>query len=822
MRMNLGHRPWPGPSLRALACLTAATVALTAAQVGPGASVASADACPNAQFRAGLSAGLPDCRAYELVSNADSHGTSLGSTSVVADEGGRVLLFGQDLGEPAAVSSPEGPYVAERGSSGWSVTSMAADPSDDQGFGGGPAANFSRYLWSLFPAAEEARAEMQWTFTSLDGSRAAASPLLAPLNPASAGDGAAGYDFLGGSEDLSEFVFYRNTVGTATTLLPGDPATPASNVNFANLYEVTGANTASPALSLVQRGADGTVIGGVCGAGLGGLLDGIGTGTSALHAVSADGSVVYFNARPAAPSTGTSCPTTTDFERIFKNVDGTITQVSQSQCDRTTPACSAADGNDTYQDASVDGSRVFFTSTRQLTDSDLDTTNDLYLYDSSPPAGQPNLVQVSAGDSTDPNPGSGAGVLGVVLASTDGSRVYFVATGALTSSAGATGQPPLAGQDNLYVYERDASHPTGRLAFIAPLLSSDSALWTNGPTPAAAVPSEGTDAAGAQTGGDGHLLIFKTAAPLAPDDTDAVADVYRYDDDTGELLCISCSGNAADAVNIPTTSKSLSAADYAQAARFVTEDGSTIVFDTSEALLPEDQNAVDDVYEWHDGELSLISGGTGAAGTLAFEAISANGDDIVFDTTAALTAADTDTDVDVYDARVDGGFPAPVQPPACDVLAGGCQSPARAPSTPVVATPGFSGPANTAPGPRLSATVPAGKVRVTRTRVSGTSLTLTVKVPAKGTITVSGADLAKASKAVSKAGSYRLRAHLTSAAAKRWRQVVQRAKARRRHAKAGHARPRIAPPRLRVRVKVNYKPATGKPSTATVSVELKA
>ena len=54
--------------------------------------------------------------------------------------------------------------------------------------------------------------------------------------------------------------------------------------------------------------------------------------------------------------------------------------------------------------------------------------------------------------------------------SEDGSHVYFVAKGVLTSipntSLASGQQVAVAGQDNLYVYERDSAFPNGHLAFV--------------------------------------------------------------------------------------------------------------------------------------------------------------------------------------------------------------------------------------------------------------------------------------------------------------------------------------------------------------------
>ena len=76
---------------------------------------------------------------------------------------------------------------------------------------------------------------------------------------------------------------------------------------------------------------------------------------------------------------------------------------------------------------------------------------------------------MSAGDTS----GLGPQVQGVVAISPDGSHVYFVAQGVLTTTANGQGQTATAGANNLYVFERDAAYPDGWTSFIATLPGAD-------------------------------------------------------------------------------------------------------------------------------------------------------------------------------------------------------------------------------------------------------------------------------------------------------------------------------------------------------------
>jgi hypothetical protein len=66
-------------------------------------------------------------------------------------------------------------------------------------------------------------------------------------------------------------------------------------------------------------------------------------------------------------------------------------------------------------------------------------------------------------------------------------------------------------------------------------------------------------------------------------------------------------------------------------------------------------------------DVALISSATSAQESVFLDA-SESGGDVFFLTSGQLVPLDTDTGLDVYDARVDGGFPAepPPGPPVCE------------------------------------------------------------------------------------------------------------------------------------------------------------
>ena len=84
----------------------------------------------------------------------------------------------------------------------------------------------------------------------------------------------------------------------------------------------------------------------------------------------------------------------------------------------------------------------------------------------------------------------------------------------------------------------------------------------------------------------------------------------------------------------------------------VSADGSRVFFDTDEQLVAGDTDASYDVYERHGGTTTLVStGSTGGNGAfdVFFAAASADGTRVFFETDEKLTAADTDSAFDVYE-----------------------------------------------------------------------------------------------------------------------------------------------------------------------------
>jgi len=675
---------------------------------------APGDNCPNALFRAEQGSTvqhLPDCMAVEMVSPPQKTGYAAGKPSVSAD-GSR--LFYESV---AAIGDPPGShfpsfYVASRGGSGWS--SESTDPRLE------PRLD---YVWevqsrrdpSLSPdfsrwftlGATQAQAErgMVQAFEAGVGHyvRALSEPLEPLFGPEGPSYSAVSYgsNFRAASADRSHLYF---TPGEQPRYFADDPVTG----DWGRLvYLVRSDSFGEPVVELLQRDRLGKVWGGRCGARIGG----IGVPLSAPNgnrnqgAVSADGSRTYLSTRPDQQSG--NCDEAANKLRILERLETPSgPQISPlfpfgGECSRPAPdVCSTVNGDDLYQGASLDQSKVYFTTNRQLTSSDRDGTStecslkeavpgcDLYLYDRNRPPGE-RLVQVSAGEDVggEHEAGKEADVYnGITGISADGSHVYYVANGVLTASPNPAGAVAQAGKPNLYLWDANSEQTTFVGTLVAPaggdegdaggLWGSQGGTWRNDAYPVPILsPAEQNGEDLATEGGDGHILVFSTKAQLTSNDADGRhADDYRFDAEAGTLECVSCkpgsSGadpdeSASDVEGRRENSFPLGT-DYAEFNRWVSEDGQRIGFTTDERLLPGDVNGEADGYLWSQGALARLPGKPyfGLV-TLDGPYLSHDGSTVAFTTRTALVSSDEDRSGDVYVARVGGGYPPPPLPQLC-------------------------------------------------------------------------------------------------------------------------------------------------------------
>lgn len=176
-------------------------------------------------------------------------------------------------------------------------------------------------------------------------------------------------------------------------------------------------------------------------------------------------------------------------------------------------------------------------------------------------------------------------------------------------------------------------------------------------------------------GGDNTIKVFgppaaspATDVPIEGLDLDGKADVYRYDALLNRLKLVSVGPNTGNGPFDATTRSPLEEPQFLGPEvtfRVLSEDGQRAWFSTPEQLLPEDGNDAEDLYEWHLGDLHLVSDGQGP-GEVMFAGASPDGSTVMFRTTRVLLSADRDGgDRDVYAARIGGGFEESAVSPEC-------------------------------------------------------------------------------------------------------------------------------------------------------------
>ncbi len=642
-------------SLRGLVGVLLAGVAMGgAASVLPQAAVA-AGACPNEGLRAeDNSLGLPDCRAYEMVTPVDKNSALVSPVerpTVAAD--GSSLVGGSPegfagIGNDELQALTDAYYRFTRTGSGWVTIPLNPYRGRLASIGMGDS------VWE--PAEPQSIARLR--LRGADGSLSE----IGPVWPSALGQNQnlSSFFVLGAAAEASHGVVF--VINERGLLWPFDKTLSGSS-----LYGYTGTRNTVPSLVGVSGGPGSSALIGQCGTTLGafGFADD-GEGQGEYNAVSEDGSRVFFT---VAGTDSNACggvePAANElFARIEGSQTVAISEPSKADC----PLCDTSAPMDAvFKGASADGSKVFFTTSQPLLGSD--TSRNLYEYDFDPPAGEPKVVRVSGGDGSVAEPT--AEVLGVTRISEDGSHVYFVAKGVLTNGLNSQGEGALAGTNNLYLFERDAQYPAGRTVFIADLGAGDMELWGVGN-------SSGDVNRPAQATPDGRFLLFTSFGDLTAGDTSTARQMFQYDAQAGSLVRVSIgqegfddNGNAGGAGASIAIQDYVAGARGGAIARSMSDDGSYVFFQSQAGLTPLASSGAENVYEYHAGRVSLIAAEGELIGT------SASGGDVFFRTANQLVPQDTDTQWDFYDARVDGGFPTPVTATGC--VGDACQGPPAAP-----------------------------------------------------------------------------------------------------------------------------------------------
>lgn len=693
--------------------------------------------------------GLLDGRSWELVSPADKHGAVIGphngysgDIQAAADGSGIGYVANEPL-TPNPPGSDNAYLLSTRGANSW--VSREILPSQVLPRGEGAAKEIGELTHGeTFPmvfAPDMSRAVIEpnidvppkslsdeateRTIFTYDTLNSVWTPLVTPNDIFESNTKFGGEDanfilpmqFLVATPDLSHVVFespFALTQG-AESLVITNTGQCKNVILFCQSYQYNLYEWSGGGLQQVNILPDGKP---VFGAYLGGSLD-----NGGIRHISDGGRWVVWEYEEAPPAGGPTALFVRDM------VQGKTVQLGDK---RAVFETMSGDGGG--------GSRIFYLDGKRAPNSTA-VPSDLYEYDT------------ATGVTTDvtANHGTGevsAGVLDKVLgASSDGSYVYFVASGVLAQGA-------VSGQANLYVAREEGG--VWRVVFVAQLSGDDARDWS--------VPVEAAGFGGTITSrvsGNGRFVAFMSDRSLTGyDNRDAVSgkpdeELYEYDAQAGRVVCVSCNPTGARPAGVFDTgagtgrllvdpivpaawgghwlAASISGWRVNPSARPAYQprnlsDSGRLFFESPDGLVPRDTNGLEDVYEFEpegvggctsttgsgsqvyvgsldgsvvDGCVGLISSGT-SSGESAFYDASETGDDAFFATAAKLVGADYDNSVDVYDAHVcSTSVPCrsePVTPPECKSEEA-CRGPASAQPTIFGSAPSatFSGIGNVTP-----------------------------------------------------------------------------------------------------------------------------
>jgi hypothetical protein len=620
--------------------------------------------CANDKYRLGPGALLWDCRAYEMVSPLDKLSgdiLTIGNINETpsqlrqASPGGEAIAYSSYRSFGDAESSPYTvQYLANRHSGGWQTegisppregpsTNPTAAGTDSQyrGFAEDLSAGWLVHDTEplLAPGAVHGFQNLYRQSLPAKGYEA-----LSSATPSGIESGSYRIELQGFSAEGSRTVFRANGKLTANAVTPSNPGqfqvyeAVGGEVRLVSVKPNGFASTASSSVGAVRSALNNN------------------REANVATAVSEDGRRIYWS--EDKPGSGP----------VYLRVNGTQTK-----------AVSAA--NATFWAASPDGSAAIYEE-----------------------GGALELYELASESSTTLAP---SGVQGVVGQSEDLSRVYFVSSSELAAGA-------VAGQPNLFLYEQGAGTQLVASLSAADFLATEPSIINVSPRLHLA-----------RVSADGGSAVFMSRTALTgADNLDALtgepdAEVFRYEAASGELRCVSCNPSGARApgrgIKIDgAEAKYRIAAELPgwefqlHAPRVLSADGKRVYFESLGRLVPGDRNDYLDVYQWqapdsgqcseasanyypqNDGCLSLISSGEEESDTEFVDA-SADGRDVFVLTRESLVSWDPGQ-VDIYDARTLGGFPAP--PPIPQSCQGEACQPQIAPPPPPANQSQAAGPGN--------------------------------------------------------------------------------------------------------------------------------
>jgi hypothetical protein len=616
---------------------------------------ADAQACANQASRTGASEALPDCRAYELVTPSDSSGRSVeglsdfrffsaGSlfpTSLITSVGDAVAFttFNGPLGDVGSLTGTIDVTGARRYADGWRVARRFS-PGGEQAVLPIPGGISSDHLYAF--------TDVSPVKGTLPGGTLAAEGDSQYLGNPDGSFEPIGLGTVGGivvKERLAQGR-YISAGGEHVIFSTGRLQSGSSRCALAA--------SADPSKCPVHRLAD----------------DAPPEGTGAVYDRSADGptkmvSLLPSDVTPGAGQDAAFQGVSKDGVAVAFKISGVLYVRVADAGDGTT--LKVAEGDPVYAGLSTGGHFLFYVAGGEK--------GVIHRFDT----GDQNDVAVNQGA-----PGE------VVNVSADGSHVYFI-TEETIAGQGVLGQP------NLFAWSGGVTSLVGTVA------PSDLEKTSNeGPaelqfTPGAPALTNWTDwavapelqgreergpgAASSRTTPDGSVIVFESKTKLTGFENAGHTQIYRWDATNG-VVCVSCNPRSSTA-SLGARLQLLTLVPPPNLIQNLSADGSRVFFETAEALLVEDVDGVNDVYEWQAGtggasSLSLISSGRSTEvppleswalyqpkPNVIF-GITPSGSDVVFLSQDELVpGAGSGGAPNLFDARVDGGFPTPLPVAGC-------------------------------------------------------------------------------------------------------------------------------------------------------------
>ncbi|HET9152706.1 MAG TPA: hypothetical protein VFN85_01160, partial [Solirubrobacterales bacterium] len=567
--------------------------------------------CPNALLRTGLSALLPDCRAYELVTPPDTNARAPlgaeyeggGFTSPQVSPAGDKVPFRVEGGTLPGLGGTGGlkgdPYLATRTPTGWSTAYTG--PSAAEAVAISPGTTSPDQGYSFWEAAAEGSASLSNITT-----------------------------YVRYPDGHSELVG-RGTLGV-------DPEVSGKLISEGGGHIVFTTGTFASSATAIQIEPDAAP-----------------NGTQAVYDRTADGTTHVISLKPGDVPFGSG----EDARYVGAPFDGLGIAFEAKNAlylrydDKET--FEIGEGVE-FAGVAEGGGRIFYVEDGNLDAFDVATRSVIEFADTA------------------------AAVVPATI-SADGSTAYFVSESVIPAAGtNPTGAEPQPGEENLYRSRE------GQIAFVGTVTERDVVgtigetngktdglgLWVRAIGPAVTpgflgiVPARSTP--------DGGVFLFKSRAPLTGYDSQGHAEVYRYDSAGDVLQCLSCNPTGAAAqsdANLQSEDREGSELFSAIAwPANLRADGRRAFFESSEPLVAEDVDGLQDVYEWEDqgvgsctrpgGCLYLVSSPQSRRNEYLW-AVSGSGDDVFFLSSDLLVGVDADETPSIYDARVGGGFAEPAR-----------------------------------------------------------------------------------------------------------------------------------------------------------------